>query len=202
MMFLMLRAVALDLLIRVRTVGAWPWIVYLCIGLLSRGQEPTILRSDSIFLCHQSLWVATWFLLALHLLSVGGTRGNRPGLSLLLALVLTSLLGAVQCLVTFILDLALPGPVEPSLAIDAGMRFLLPGIPVALLCMKRIQQQSMSELIIRSTAFLVMIGLALASWRLPTHQILTASFVLAMAAMMLTCASQPTSSSAANPDPS
>jgi len=162
-------------------VGAWPWFVFLGVGLLSRAQEPTILRADSIFLFHQAQWVATWLLLGLHL-AVGVGKETRLGVTAARASSLVLLLGAVQWLTTCVLDAALPGPPDFQVATRAAGSFLMPALPLSIVSMKQVSDQSTPESLLRLAVIAASVCLALASWRLPAQVLASCSAILMVAA--------------------
>jgi hypothetical protein len=188
------RAIALDLRVRVRTIGPWPWVAYLGFGLLSRGQEPNILRTDSIFLFHQALWMATWALF-IALLSTAFGKEARLRNSAGKAITLVTALATIQFLVTWILDELLPGPADHHALLHSVIGFLSPALPIALVCMRPIQDQSRPELFLRLSVILAGICLAAVCWRKTTPYLAGASMILTVVAAAVVYACSATDSS-------
>jgi len=126
------RLVKIDLLVRLRQLGWWPWALLGLWAFASIGQEPRLLRSFGTSLGWQATWSGAAVVLAA--LMFLGARVPAPYLLLtvITALILTGAVGLIQAVVAFLVDLLCGGGAPWSEAGRSLLCFVLVWTPASL----------------------------------------------------------------------
>lgn len=130
------RLIRLELVVRLRRLGWWPWIVLMLWALFAGAQEPRLLRSFGVNICWQATWSgATILLLAGS--TLGPERGGastlrRSGTQWVAALGLTALVAALQASVAWLIDWLTGNAVPLTMWSSSAVGFFLAWTPAAI----------------------------------------------------------------------
>ena len=126
------RLLRLDIVVRLRRLGWWPWMLLIAWAFVAIYQEPALLRSFGTELCAQATWSgAVVVLLCLALL---GEPHPHPSMrhSVYAAILLTSFVGLAQAMVALLADAALGWGHSWSEAARSWMLFVMVWTPACL----------------------------------------------------------------------
>lgn len=124
-----LRLSHMGFLARVRTLGGWPWIVLLSWIVAARLQEPSFFRQHGIHLAHDGAMFGGTVLLLAGIVCGIPKYWSRAA-ELLESAALAAFVAAAVAAALLGLDLLLPGLADPGMALDAGLRLVLVGMPL------------------------------------------------------------------------
>lgn len=181
-----LRSLRLDLVIRMRNVGLWPWLVLAAWGLLARAQEPVMLRNFGIAIAPMAMWSGAAILLGA--MALAGPRPPSPLLrhSAITAIALVLWVGLAQAAMSLVLDLVFFGPRSLGYAADSAVRFGLVWLPPVLAFVASPPTGGLAVRIVQGVPVLAALWMAAPIWR---HGLAAGAAIsgLACAGCLLAC---------------
>lgn len=162
------RGVRLELLLRFRSVGPWPWIALLAWGGIARAQEPVMLRNHSIHLTCHSLWFGATILLACLAVQSPRRSPSRSNIrtTVSVAGALTLVVALAQATLGILLDLAFPGPLDIAVYGQSFALFLAAWFPLALVWSVPVAGSCAAGLLVQGITTLATLLIAVPLWRL------------------------------------
>jgi len=160
------RLLRLDIVLRMRRLGWWPWMLWIAWALVAICQEPPMLRAFGAELCAQATWSgAVVVLTCLALLGEPGPKSRiRHGVCI--AVLLTSFVGLVQATVSLLADEMLGWGHSWSEAGRSWMLFVLVWTPASLAyaAPPLLANRSSADLLLRTLTVVFSLTMA-TSWR-------------------------------------
>ena len=132
-----LRLIRLGIVVRLRRLGWWPWLVFVAWVLFARGQEPLLLRGFGIHLCWQGAWSGAIILL-LALVGLGPPEevrnvGLRSTVTRMVEVSGATLFVALaHAFLTGLVEAVLGGVVPLAQALTQAAGFTLVWLPAAI----------------------------------------------------------------------
>lgn len=172
------RSLRLDLAIRLRTIGLWPWLVFVGWGLVARAQEPTMLRSFGIEIAGMALWSGAAILLLALALVEPGPRPPRLLRDVITSSALVALLGLAQAVLAAVLDAAFLGVPRLTDGLRSSCRFGFVWLPAVIPLVSAVPGAGPATRLAQFVPAVVSLCVAGPIWRL---DLATGGFVAALA---------------------
>jgi hypothetical protein len=173
----MIRALMLDLKVRFRAIGVWPWLVLVLWGILARVGEPAdVFRPFGILLSLHGIWFGAIILLcALLLAGQPPLTGSCIRRSVYMAIGLVGLVGVVQSMFAFLLDLVFPARIEPAVYLESLWTFVVVWLPTAVAWCSQERSARPADRALPWVALAVSVLLAIPAWRVAPWRSIAAS---------------------------
>ena len=126
-----LRALLLDLKVRFRTVGIWPWLALGTWGLVARLQDPAdVFRPFGIYVCLQAVWFGATILLASLILAAPRSSHEFDiRHSVFTSVLVLAIVALAQAALGFTLDVLIPAELEPARYLASCWTFVVVWLP-------------------------------------------------------------------------
>jgi hypothetical protein len=159
------RCLRLNLLIRLRTVGLWPWLVFGGWSLLARAQEPTLFRQFGINIAQTAIWSGS-AILFLALALAGPPVYSLLRHAVILSAALVAGVGGIQAAVSLLLDFIFAATASPAAAARSAAIFCFVWLPAAVALVRAPGGRSWAACSLQVGVTLVSLLLAGPIWRL------------------------------------
>lgn len=173
-----LRHLRLDLRIRLRNVGLWPWLVFVAWALLARAQEPTMLRRFGIHIANTATWSGAAVVLAALTLASPPTRNIAIRHSVIVSVLLAWGVGLAQAAAALLLELVFSGEVLVEGSVRSAARFGFAWLPAVFLLVVIPPRSGLAATACQATTFVLCLWLAAPIWR---HDLAVAAAISGLA---------------------